>query len=223
MASSSSQLVFQSTASALLPPMINALELYVISSGTSGDGSGNGSGSGSGAGGGGGEVEEADLGVADLQALVGLEKGEEAMKGAQVCNSSFLSVLACDLDGFFSLMKKSKLPIIVGVVSAVVFVIIVYVIVAIFLAKRRKGRLQGLTLPTSTGRHWSLDTFSIICTEYKEFDLFVLMIVSQTGTGPSPLFGQQTGNEANQSTNEADMGDIDDLIGVNQSYVTQQH
>ncbi|KAF2616265.1 hypothetical protein F2Q70_00012238 [Brassica cretica] len=74
-----------------------------------------------------------------------------------------------------------------------VFVIIVYVIVAIFLAKRRKGRLQGLTLPTSTG------------------------------TGPSPLFGQQTGNEANQSTNEADMGDIDDLIGVNQSYVTQQH
>lgn len=54
-ASSSSQLVFQSTASALLPPMINALELYVISSGTSGDGSGNGSGSGSGTGGGGGE------------------------------------------------------------------------------------------------------------------------------------------------------------------------
>ncbi|KAH0893320.1 hypothetical protein HID58_055749 [Brassica napus] len=184
MASSSSQLVFQSTASALLPPMINALELYVISSGTSGDGSGNGSGSGSGAGGGGGEVEEADLGVADLQALVGLEKGEEAMKGAQVCGST-------------NEEKKSKLPIIVGVVSAVVFVIIVYVIVAIFLAKRRKGRLQGLTLPTST--------------------------VSQTGTGPSPLFGQQTGNEANQSTNEADMGDIDDLIGVNQSYVTQQH
>ncbi|KAF3510826.1 hypothetical protein F2Q69_00007501, partial [Brassica cretica] len=203
MASSSSQLVFQSTASALLPPMINALELYVISSGTSGDGSGNGSGSGSGAGGGGGEVEEADLGVADLQALVGLEKGEEAMKGAQVCGST-------------NEEKKSKLPIIVGVVSAVVVVIIVYVIVAIFLAKRRKGRLQGLTLPTSTGRHWSLDTFSIICTEYKEFDLFVLMIVSQTGTGPSPLFGQQTGNEANQSTNEADMGDIDDLIGVNQ-------
>ncbi|KAF3544691.1 hypothetical protein DY000_02008216 [Brassica cretica] len=44
-----------------------------------------------------------------------------------------------------------------------------------------------------------------------------------SGTGPSPLFGQQTGIEANQSTNEADMGDIDDLIGVNQSYVTQQH
>lgn len=53
-ASSSSQLVFQSTINALLPPMINALELYIISSGTSGDGSGNGSGSGPGTGGGGG-------------------------------------------------------------------------------------------------------------------------------------------------------------------------
>lgn len=53
-ASSSSHLVFQSTTSALLPPMINALELYVISSGKSGDGSENGGGSGSGTGGGGG-------------------------------------------------------------------------------------------------------------------------------------------------------------------------
>ncbi|KAL1196115.1 hypothetical protein V5N11_027787 [Cardamine amara subsp. amara] len=54
LASSSSQLVFQSTPSALLPPMINALELYVISTGTSGGGEGSGSGSGSGTGGGGG-------------------------------------------------------------------------------------------------------------------------------------------------------------------------
>lgn len=54
--------------------------------------------------------------------------------------------------------------------------------------------------------------------------LNILMIVAQTGTGASPPFGQQTGNDANQSTNhEVDMGDIDDLIGVNQSYVTQQH
>lgn len=102
------------------------------------------------------------------------------------------------------------------------------------MANRRKSRLQGLALPTSTGRHWSLDMFGRICTVYKEFDLFVLhilhnmivlnvlMIVAQTGTGASP-FGQKTGNEANQSTNEADMGDIDDLIGVNHSYVTQQH
>lgn len=54
LASSSSQLVFQSTTGALLPPMINALELYVISSGKSGEGSENGGGSGSGTGGGGG-------------------------------------------------------------------------------------------------------------------------------------------------------------------------
>ncbi|CAN6823323.1 unnamed protein product [Brassica oleracea] len=185
MASSSSQLVFQSTASALLPPMINASRWRWWGGGGGGSGSGRPAGSG------------------------GTGKGGGSNEGSS--------------GGSTNEEKKSKLPIIVGVVSAVVFVIIVYVIVAIFLAKRRKGRLQGLTLPTSIGRHWSLDTFSIICTEYKEFDLFVLMIVSQTGTGPSPLFGQQTGNEANQSTNEADMGDIDDLIGVNQSYVTQQH
>ena len=40
---------------------------------------------------------------------MGLEKEEEAMKGAQVCNSSFLSVLACDLDGFISLMKVTHI------------------------------------------------------------------------------------------------------------------
>ncbi|CAG7869969.1 unnamed protein product [Brassica rapa] len=208
-ASSSSQLVFQSTASALLPPMINALELYVISSGTSGDGSGNGSGSRSGTGGGGGEGGGGGSGSGGPAGSGGTGKGGGSNEGSS--------------GGSNNEEKKSKLPIIVGAVSAVVFVIIVYVIVAIFLAKRRKGRLHGLILPTSTGRHWSLDMFSIICTVYKEVDLFVLMIVSQTGTGPSPLFGQQMGNDANQSTNEADMGDIDDLIGVNQSYVTQQH
>lgn len=77
-----------------------------------------------------GVVEEADLGAVDLQvfckafsvisylrnlinilktlifvkALVGLEKGkrEEAMKGARVCIWTFLSILACYLDGFVS-------------------------------------------------------------------------------------------------------------------------
>lgn len=47
------------------------------------------------------------------------------------------------------------------------------------------------------------------------------MIVTNIGTGASPLFGQQMGNDSNQPTNEADLGDIDDLIGVNQSYVAQ--
>nr|VDC97009.1 unnamed protein product [Brassica oleracea] len=163
MASSSSQLVFQSTASALLPPMINASRWRWWGGGGGGSGSGRP--------------------ASWLRSSGGTGKGGGSNEGSS--------------GGSTNEEKKSKLPIIVGVVSAVVFVIIVYVIVAIFLAKRRKGRLQGLTLPTST--------------------------VSQTGTGPSPLFGQQTGNEANQSTNEADMGDIDDLIGVNQSYVTQQH
>ncbi|KAL0847256.1 hypothetical protein Bca101_020502 [Brassica carinata] len=131
-ASSSSQLVFQSTASALLPPMINSLELYVISSGTSGDESGNGSGSGSGTGGGGGGGGGGGSGSGGPAGSGGTGKGETG--GSNEGNS-----------------------------------------------------------------------------------------VAQTGTGASPLVGQQTGNDANQSTNELDMGDIDDLIGVNQSYVTQQH
>ncbi|CAF2085588.1 unnamed protein product [Brassica napus] len=183
-ASSSSHLVFQSTTSALLPPMINALELYVISSGKSGDGSENGGGSGSGTGGGGGGGGGGGSGSDGPGGSGGTGKGQAG--GSNEGSSG----------GSTNEEKKSKLPIIVGAVSAVVFVIIVYVIVAIVLANRRKSRLQGLALPTST--------------------------VSQTGTGASP-FGQQTGNEADQSTNEADMGDIDDLIGVNHSYVTQQH
>ncbi|XP_019099664.1 PREDICTED: uncharacterized protein At1g24485-like [Camelina sativa] len=54
LASSSTLLVLHSTASALLPPMINAAELYVISKGTSEGGSGSGSGGSGGGGGGGG-------------------------------------------------------------------------------------------------------------------------------------------------------------------------
>jgi len=57
-ASSSTLLTLWSTSSALLPPMINAAELYVISKGTSestgGNETGSGSGSGSGGSGGGG-------------------------------------------------------------------------------------------------------------------------------------------------------------------------
>ncbi|ESQ37374.1 hypothetical protein EUTSA_v10003104mg, partial [Eutrema salsugineum] len=53
-ARSSSQLVFQSTASAVLPPMINALELYVISSGFSESRNRTGTGSDGGGGGDGG-------------------------------------------------------------------------------------------------------------------------------------------------------------------------
>lgn len=46
------------------------------------------------------------------------------------------------------------------------------------------------------------------------------MIVANMGTGESPLFGQQMGQDSSQPADEAGMGDIDD-IGVNQSYVTQ--
>lgn len=44
-----------------------------------------------------------------VKALVGLEKDkrEEAMKGAQVDFSTFLSILVCDIDGFVSLMKTN--------------------------------------------------------------------------------------------------------------------
>jgi len=47
--------------------------------------------------------------------------------------------------------KSSKLPIILGVVSPVAFVLVAYVFIAIILANRRKVRLQALAMPTSTG------------------------------------------------------------------------
>ncbi|KAJ4890494.1 hypothetical protein Rs2_30242 [Raphanus sativus] len=184
-ASSSSQLVFQSTINALLPPMINALELYIISSGTSGDGSGNGSGSGPGTGGGGGSGGGGGggSGSGGPAGSGGTGKGETG--GSNGGNSG----------GSTNEEKKSKLPIIVGAVAAVVFVIVCAIVTIICVKRRREGsQVLTTTLPmTST--------------------------VAQTGTGASPLSGQQTGNEANQFTNE----DIDDLIGPNLSYVTEQH
>ncbi|KAL1196119.1 hypothetical protein V5N11_027789 [Cardamine amara subsp. amara] len=143
-ASSSTELVLQSTtSSALFPPLINAVELYVISKGTSGSGGGGGSG--------------------------GSSNG-----------------------------KSSTVPIILGVVSAVAFTLFAYVFIAMILANRRKRRLQVLDMPTST--------------------------VSNMGTGASTLSEQQMGNDSNHPTNEAaEMGEIDDLIGVNQSYVAQRH
>ncbi|KAG7559859.1 Malectin-like domain, partial [Arabidopsis thaliana x Arabidopsis arenosa] len=118
-ASSSTPLTFWSTASALLPPMINAAELYVISKGTS-EGAGGGDGS---------------------------------TKG-----------------------KSSKLPIILGVVSAIAFVLLAYVFIAIILANRRKVRLQALAMPTSA--------------------------VANMETGASTLSTQQMDNDSNQPTNE---------------------
>ncbi|ESQ37367.1 hypothetical protein EUTSA_v10002730mg [Eutrema salsugineum] len=77
--------------------------------------------------------------------------------------------------------KKSKLPIMIGAVVAVAFVLIIaYVFVAIFLANRRRARLPALVLPTST--------------------------VTNLGIGASPLYGQQMGNDSNQPTFDADMG-----------------
>lgn len=51
-------------------------------------------------------------------------------------------------------------------------------------------------------------------TIFKCFD-----IVANMGTGASPLSGQEMDHDPNQPTKEA--GEVDDLIGVNQSYVTQ--
>ncbi|ESQ37365.1 hypothetical protein EUTSA_v10002849mg [Eutrema salsugineum] len=179
-ASSSTHLFFQSTASAVLPPMINALELYVISSGTSGSGSGSGSGTGgdgggdSGGGGGGG-------GGSGSGGSGGTSKG-----GSNEVSSG----------GSTNEEKKSKLPIIIGVVIAVAVVLIIaYVFIAIFLGNRRRARMQALALPAST--------------------------VTNLGTGASPLDGQQIGNDSNQPTIDADIGEIGDLIGVNQLYVAQ--
>lgn len=45
------------------------------------------------------------------------------------------------------------------------------------------------------------------------------MIVPNMETGVSTIIEQQMGNDSNQLTNEPDMGEIDDLIGVNQSFV----
>ncbi|EFH53731.1 predicted protein [Arabidopsis lyrata subsp. lyrata] len=178
-ASSSSELVFQSTPSALLPPIINALEIYVISTGTSGSGGGNksGSGSGGGAGSGGGGSKSGGSG------------GSGGTNNGGTGGSNDVSSGGSASEG-----KNSKLPTILGSVSAVVFALIAYVFIAVILANRRKARLQALAIPTS---------------------------VAHMGTGASPLFGQQMGNDSNQSTYESDMGDINDLIGVDQSYVTQ--
>ncbi|XP_020881838.1 uncharacterized protein At1g24485-like, partial [Arabidopsis lyrata subsp. lyrata] len=178
-ASSSSELVFQSTPSALLPPIINALEIYVISTGTSGSGGGNksGSGSGGGAGSGGGGSKSGGSG------------GSGGTNNGGTGGSNDVSSGGSASEG-----KNSKLPTILGSVSAVMFALIAYVFIAVILANRRKARLQALAIPTS---------------------------VAHMATGSSPLFGQQMGNDSNQSTYESDMGDINDLIGVNQSYVTQ--
>ncbi|KAG7627520.1 Malectin-like domain [Arabidopsis thaliana x Arabidopsis arenosa] len=167
-ASSSTLLTLWSTSSALLPPMINAAELYVISKGTSestggnGTGSGSGSGSGSGGSGGGGSGSSGS----------GSGSGGTSKGGT---------------GGGSTNGKSSKLPIILGVVSAVAFVLVAYVFIAIILANRRKVRLQALAMPTST--------------------------VATMGTGPSTLFTQQMDNDStsNQPTNE--MGEIDDLTG----------
>ncbi|EOA25769.1 hypothetical protein CARUB_v10019131mg, partial [Capsella rubella] len=173
-ASSSTLLVFHSTVSALLPPMINAAELYVISKGTSQGGSGSGGSAGGGGGSGSGGTSKGGAGGSN---------GVSSGSGGSLTNDD----------------KSSKLPIIIGVVSAVAFVFVAYVFIAIILANRRKARLQALAMhmPTST--------------------------VPNMETGVSTLSGQQMGNNSNQLTNEADMGEIDDLIGVNQSYVVQPH
>ncbi|EFH53727.1 predicted protein [Arabidopsis lyrata subsp. lyrata] len=178
-ASSSTQLTLWSTASALLPPMINAAELYVISKGTNEGTGGNGSGSGSGSGGsGGGGSGSSGSGSGSGGSSKGGTGGSNEVSPGGSTNG-----------------KSSKLPIILGVVSAVAFVLVAYVFIAIILANRRKVRLQALAMPTST--------------------------VANMGTGASTLFTQQMENDSNQPTNESDMGEIDDLIGMNQSYVAQ--
>lgn len=49
--------------------------------------------------------------------------------------------------------RNNKLPIILGVVAAVAFLLIACVFVTILANRRRKARLQALAMPTSTGIH----------------------------------------------------------------------
>ncbi|CAL9247460.1 unnamed protein product [Arabidopsis halleri] len=116
-ASSSTSLTFWSTASALLPPMINAAELYVISKGTSEGTGGNGSGSGSGSSGsGGGGSGSSGSGSGSGGSSKGGTGGSNEVSPGGSTNG-----------------KSSKLPIILGVVSAVAFVLVAYVFIAIIL------------------------------------------------------------------------------------------
>ncbi|KAG7559863.1 Malectin-like domain [Arabidopsis thaliana x Arabidopsis arenosa] len=169
-ATSVSQVVIQSTDDSTLPPIINALELYSISSGQDG---GNYGGGENGSGGGGQTSGSND----DSEGSGGTETrtNKNAVGG-----------------GANKVRRKNKLPLILGVTFASVFVALSSAFAAIFLRKRPHAKPQSNTLPT-------------------------------TSTGISPLVGQQLASDANHpGHDEPGVYDIDELIGVNDSYVVHQ-
>ncbi|KAL1215000.1 hypothetical protein V5N11_007776 [Cardamine amara subsp. amara] len=94
--------------------------------------------------------------------------------------------------------NNNKLPLILGVTFASAFAAISSAIAAIFLRKRQHAKPQPNTLPTTSTGHG-------------------------TGTGISPLVGQHMASDASHPTHdEPGVYDIDDLIGVNDSYVVHQ-
>ncbi|XP_018437433.2 uncharacterized protein At1g24485-like [Raphanus sativus] len=121
-ATSGSQIVFQSTGDSVLPPIINGVELFSISNSRNGGGGG-GSGGGGGGGSGGG----------------GQSSGGNNNSGGGAKNNG-------------GKKKKNKLPLILGVTFASAFAILSSTFGAIFLRKRQNAKPQSNPTPTtSTG------------------------------------------------------------------------
>ncbi|XP_010426065.1 PREDICTED: uncharacterized protein At1g24485-like [Camelina sativa] len=178
-ATSVSQVVLQSTDDSTLPPIINALELYSISYGQ--DGGDNGGGE-SGSGGGG---ESGDS--SDNSEVIG-SGGTETRTNNAVGGGTYK----------VRRKKKNKLPLILGLTFASVFVALSSAFAAIFLRKRTHAKPQSNTLPTTSRGPGKVK-------------------------GISPLVGQELASDASHpGYDDPGMYDIDELIGVNDSYVVHQ-
>uniref|UniRef100_A0A1J3HTA5 Malectin-like domain-containing protein n=1 Tax=Noccaea caerulescens TaxID=107243 RepID=A0A1J3HTA5_NOCCA len=150
-ATSGSQIVFQSTDDSVLPPIINGLELYAISNSRNGGG-----------GGGGGGVNHSGGGNGDSEGSGGaIPRAKNAVGGGAKTSGGN--------------KKKNKLPLILGVTFASAFAILSSAFGAIFIRRRQNGKTRSSTAPpTSSTGHG-------------------------TGTGMSPLFGQQFASDTNDS------------------------
>ncbi|KAL1196111.1 hypothetical protein V5N11_027785 [Cardamine amara subsp. amara] len=122
-ATSASQIVFQSTSDSDLPPIINGLELYSISDSSRDSGGG---------GGGGGKDDSGGSGGAKPRANNVVEGGTKNNGGDK---------------------KKNKLPLILGVTFASAFAILASTFGAIFLKKRKNAKPQSNTIPTTSAGH----------------------------------------------------------------------
>ncbi|CAH2065228.1 unnamed protein product [Thlaspi arvense] len=167
-ATSLSQVIFQSTDDSVLPQIVNAMELYSISNGQ--DGGDNGGGGASGG-------------------------SNDDSQGSGGTTTRETNVVGGGANKIGRRKKISKLPLILGVTFSSAFVALSSAFAAIFIKRRHNAKPQSNKAPTkSTG--------------------------SGVVTGISPLVGQQlAGDVSNPGHDEPDVYDIDDLIGVNDSYV----